>query len=115
MGAQGGYGWNMTEPALVFAREREGRPELVVNFGVFSGREATEAEVHRLAQALLEEVDSAEIVCEQRYEFDEDVEATVYQVWIELPHEAEPRLGHVRSVVEGWAADCIAERRYIVP
>lgn len=105
----------MKEPSLVFEREREGKPELVVNFGVFSGREATEAEVYRLAQVLLEEVDSAEIVCEQRYEFDEDVEATVHQVWIQLPREAEPRLGHFRSVIEGWAADCISERRVITP
>jgi hypothetical protein len=105
----------MKEPSLVFAREREGKPELVVNFGVYSGREATEAEVYRLAQALLEEVDSAEIVCEQRYEFDEDVEATVYQVCVELPREAEPRFGHFRSVIEGWAADCIAERRFLTP
>jgi hypothetical protein len=103
------------EPSLVFEREREGKPELVVNFGVFSGREATEAEVYRLAQVLLEEVDSAEIVCEQRYEFDEDVEATVHQVWIQLPREAEQRLGHFRSVIEGWAADCISERRVITP
>ena len=105
----------MREPALVFARERDGKPELVVNFGVFSGREATDAEVHRLAQVLLEEVDSAEIVCEQRYEFDEDMAARVHQVWIELPPEAEPRLGHFSTLIEGWATDCIAERRHIVP
>jgi hypothetical protein len=43
----------MTEPALVFASEREGKPEVVVNFGVFSGRDATEAEIYRLAQSLL--------------------------------------------------------------
>jgi hypothetical protein len=67
----------MREPALVFARERDDRPELVVNFGVFSGREATEAEVYRLAHALLDEVDSTEIICEQRYEFDNGTEASV--------------------------------------
>ena len=105
----------MRDPALVFKRERDGKPELVVNFGVFSGREATEAEVYRLAQVLLEEVGSAEIVCEQRYEFDEYVEATVHQVWVQLPREAEPRLGHFRTVIEGWAADCFAERRVITP
>ena len=56
----------MTYPTLVFIGEREGRPELVVNFGVFSGREATEAEIYRLAQSLLEELDSVEIVSERR-------------------------------------------------
>ena len=105
----------MREPALVFARDGEEGPELVVNFGVFSGREATEAEVYRLAQALLDEVDSTEIVCEQRFEFDEGSEAAVYVVRVELPSETEPRLGHFSSLVEGWATDCIAERRHIVP
>ena len=105
----------MREPTLVFTDEREGKPELVVNFGVYSGRDATEAEVYRLAQSLLEEVGSVEIVCEQRYEFDHDVEATVHQVRVELPPEAEGRVGHFASLVEGWAADCIAERRIITP
>lgn len=105
----------MREPALVFAREQEGKPELVVNFGVFSGREATEAEVYRLAQALLDEVDSAEVICEQRYEFDAGSEASVYVVRVALPRDAEPRLGHFSTLVEGWATDCIAERRHIVP
>ena len=44
----------MTDPALVFGEGHAGR-RLVVNFGVFSGREATEAEIYRLAQTLLEE------------------------------------------------------------
>jgi hypothetical protein len=105
----------MREPALVFARERDDRPELVVNFGVFSGREATEAEVYRLAQGLLDEVGSAEIICEQRYEFDSDIEASVYVVRVHLPRDAEARLGHFSTLIEGWATDCIAERRHIVP
>jgi len=105
----------VTEPALVFASEREGRPEVVVNFGVFSGRDATEAEIYRLAQSLLGEVDSVEIICEQRYEFDEDVEAAVYQVRVELPSGERDRVGHFASLVEGWAADCISERRVITP
>ena len=50
LGAPGGYGDCMKAPTLVFARETEGQPELVVNFGVFSGREVTDAEVYRLAQ-----------------------------------------------------------------
>jgi hypothetical protein len=105
----------MREPALVFARERDDKPELVVNFGVFSGREATEAEVYRLAQGLLDEVDSAEIICEQRYEFDNGSEASVYVVRVQLPQDVEPRLGHFSTLVEGWATDCIAERRHITP
>lgn len=103
----------MREPALVFTRERDDRPELVVNFGVFSGREATEAEVYRLAQALLDEVDSAEVVCEQRYEFTEDAEATIYRVRVLAPNAVE-RAGELRDAVAAWAEDCIQER-YVAP
>jgi hypothetical protein len=105
----------MTDPTLVFAGEREGRPELVVNFGVFSGREATEAELFRLAQTLLEDLDSVEIVSEQRYEFDAEVEATVHQVRVQLPMSAGGREGHLLTLVEDWARDCIGERRQRAP
>jgi hypothetical protein len=105
----------MREPTLVFTQDREGDPELIVNFGVFSGREATDAEVDRLAQVLLEEVDSVEIVCERRHEFDGGSEAKVYVVRVDLPDDAESRLGHFSTLVEGWATDCIAERRHIAP
>ena len=105
----------MSDPRLVFQEERDGRPELVVNFGVFSGREATEAEIYRLAQTLLEELDSVEIVAEQRFEFASDVEATVHQVYVELPQSAEGREQELATLVEAWAEDSIGERRRITP
>lgn len=105
----------MTYPTLVFAGEREGRPELVVNFGVFSGREATEAEIHRLAQRLLEELDSVEIIAERRYEFDADVEATVHQVRVVIPLSDDGREEELIPIVADWAHDSIGERRHITP
>jgi hypothetical protein len=105
----------MSDPTLVFQGEREGRAELVVNFGVFSGREATEAEIYRLAQSLVEEIGSVEIVSEHRYEFDSEVEATVHQVRVHLPRSASGREGELRPLVEDWAQDCIGERRVIIP
>jgi hypothetical protein len=103
----------MNQPALVFVDESEGGNdlELVVNFGIFSGREATPAEVERLAQTLLAELEYVEIVCEQRYEFDREVEATVYRIRIELPPGNAGRLGTLRDLVDAWAQDCIGERR----
>ena len=58
LGAPRGYGNSMREPPLVFART--GRPSRAPSsdLGGLLGREATEAEVYRLAQAPLEEVDS---------------------------------------------------------
>jgi hypothetical protein len=105
----------MKEPTMVFAGEHNGRPELVVNFGVFSGREATAAEVQRLAQSLLEEVRSVEIVSERRFEFDSEVEATVHQVRIRLPASANGSEGELLPLVYEWAYDCIGERRHITP
>jgi hypothetical protein len=105
----------VTDSTLVF--RGEGRPgrRLVVNFGVHSGREATEAEIYRLAQSLLGELGSVEIVSEQRFEFAADVEATVHQVYIELPSGTEGQEERLISLVEEWAEDAIGERRQIVP
>ena len=105
----------MTDPTLVFIEEREEGPNIVVNFGVFSGRDATDAEVERLGHVLLDEIDAVEVLREQRHEFDREAEATVYQVRVTLPPTAEARIGHFASLVEGWAADCIGERRLLTP
>jgi hypothetical protein len=105
----------MTDPTLVFIEEQDEGPSIVVNFGVFSGRDATDAEVDRLAHALLDELEAVEVLREQRHEFDREVEATVYQVRVTVPREAEGRIGHFASMVEGWAADCIGERRLLTP
>jgi hypothetical protein len=105
----------MKEPTMIFVEKRDDHPELVVNFGVFSGREATEAEVYRLAHSLLEEVRSVEIVCERRFEFDSEVEATVHQVRIRLPASADGGESELIPLVYEWANDCIGERRLISP
>jgi hypothetical protein len=105
----------MTYPTLVFAREHEGRPELVVNFGVFSGREATEAEIHRLAKRLLGELQSVEIVSERRYEFDAEVEATVHQLRVIVPPSDDGREDELIPIVADWAHDSIGERSRLTP
>jgi gamma-glutamylcyclotransferase (GGCT)/AIG2-like uncharacterized protein YtfP len=105
----------MTNPTLVFERESEGRPELVVNFGVYSGRQATDAEIYRLAQLLLEELDSVEIITERRYEFDADVEATVDQIRVVVPASQDGRERELLPIVADWAHDSIGERRHITP
>jgi hypothetical protein len=105
----------MTDPALVFVGEGRAGPRLVVNFGMFSGREATEAEIYRLAHSLLDRFSSVEIVAEQRFAFDDDVEATVHQVCVELPRSAEGREHELLPAVEAWAEDAIGERSRIAP
>jgi hypothetical protein len=105
----------VTDSTLVFRGESRTGRRLVVNFGVHSGREATEAEIYRLAQLLLEELGSVAIVAEQRYEFASDVEATVHQVYVELTRAQEGQEERLISLIEEWAADAIDERRASTP
>jgi len=115
MGAPRGYERSVTDPTLVFTGEGRAGRRLVVNFGVYSGREATEAEIYRLAQSLLDELGSVEIVAERRYEIAADMEATVHQVYVALPHAAEGQEERLISLVEDWAEDAIGERRASTP
>jgi hypothetical protein len=78
-----------------------------VNFGMFSGREATQAEVDDLARALLAEIETVTIVAEHRTVADREMEASVHQIRVELDGgDAERALG----IAERWARDCIADR-----
>jgi hypothetical protein len=91
----------MTE--LVFATDRDVR----VNFGIFAGRNATQAEIDDLARALRDEADMFAIVAEERHEFGGDVEAAVRQIVIEIPDGRQER---VLAIAEDWAKRCIHAR-----
>ena len=92
--------------------------EIRVNFGIFAGREATQAEIEELGSALLPEIGIAEITSENRYEIGPDSEAEVHQVRIEVPSEVLPDddfaigelAGRLVAIAERWANECIAER-----
>jgi hypothetical protein len=102
----------MRDSTMVFQDEVQGRPEVVVNFGVFAGREVTQAEIDRLAQQLLEELQSFEIVSEQRHQIDHSMEASVHQVRIASVEGRRLDEAHVERI-EAWAKDCIAERNLL--
>jgi hypothetical protein len=92
--------------------------EVRINFGVFAGRQATQAEIEDLAASLMPDFGELEIVAEQRYEFSSTSEAEVHQVKIEVPNEALPvddfkigeLGGRLAEAAERWARDCIAQR-----
>ena len=91
--------------------------EVRVNFGVYAGREATHAEIERLAEWLLDEVGEVSIISEERHEIDANVEASVHQVRIELSHgvpadDVGRRALEARILerAEHWAHQCVAER-----
>jgi hypothetical protein len=81
--------------------------DIRVNFGMFAGREATQAEVDELARALLAEAEAVTVVAEHRTIADRDSEAAVHQIRIELGKEDCERS---LLLVERWAEACIAER-----
>lgn len=105
----------MTDPTLVFANDAAGGVELVVNFGLHAGREATQAEVERLADTLLAATPALEIVCEQRYEIDRERRASLYQIRIELPTGTAGNPAELAETVESWARGCIADRPLVTP
>lgn len=91
--------------------------EVRVNFGIFAGRDATNAEIDELARILLPEIPSVSIVSEERHEIDKDVEVSVHQVRIEIAQDAVPAdtdlavLGaRIATLAEGWAESCISDR-----
>jgi hypothetical protein len=110
----------MVEPPIAFAREAHEPPglEIIVNFGVFAGREATPAEIDELAQTLLPRVGEVSVVSEQRHEIGEETEASLHQVRVELEAEKLPAdederaelRGRLLELAERWAMECIAER-----
>jgi hypothetical protein len=106
MGANG----VMTE--LVFRAQPPAVPalEVRVNFGVFAGRNATQAEIDDLARALHEEVDSFAILAEERHEFGGEVEAAVRQIVIEIPTDRDGLELRVLEIADRWATECIQSR-----
>jgi hypothetical protein len=110
----------MMEPSMAFAVHDHGAPaiEVRINFGIFAGRDATPAEIDRLAEWLLDEVGEVSIIAEERHEIDANVEASVHQVRIEVaadrvPGDRAERAGIEARIVERaehWANLCVAER-----
>ena len=95
----------MQDLAAIAFLDDEG--DIRVNFGMFAGRDATQAEIDELAQDLLAEVQAITIVAEQRTVADHEMEASVHQIRIELDDEDPQR---PLLIAERWAQACVAER-----
>jgi len=103
------------EPQMAFVVEEQEQPaiEVRVNFGVFAGRDATPAELDRLAEWLLDEVGEVSIIMEERHEIDENAEASVHQVVIQVEDGGRDRTELAQRILvraEYWAHLCVAER-----
>jgi hypothetical protein len=82
--------------------------DIRVNFGMFAGRDATQAEIDDLARDLLDQVEAITIVAEQRTVADREMEASVHQIRIELG-DGDPAAEPL-AIAERWANACVADR-----
>ena len=100
----------MTE--LVFRSHERPTPalEVRVNFGVFAGRNATQAEIDQLAHELSSDVESFAIVAEDRHEFGGAREAAVRQIVIQIDEATDGLEQRVAETAERWARECIHTR-----
>ena len=82
---------------------------VVVNFGVLSGREATQAEVDRLGRRLLRTLPHVSVSACRRHELADGRESLVHQVVVE---GLDPDLtDEIVGICDAWATACAAERR----
>jgi hypothetical protein len=86
-----------------------GAPEVVVNFGPLTGREATLAEIDRLARRLLEVAARVRVHAVRTHDMTPETETIVHQVDAEADAAASDS-GLLRDICEDWAVDCAEER-----
>ena len=84
---------------------------IVINFGILCGREATQAEIDRLAQALHDQAGAGPditITASRRQDYGQGIETVTQQVIV----GSTGVLSAVPEVVcTAWAEQCAAERR----
>jgi hypothetical protein len=105
------------DPAIAFRVPPHEGPalEVRVNFGVYTGRNATAAEIDDLAHLLRTEVSIFTVIAEGRHEFGNDVEGALHQVVIEVERQNADDLSdetceRIVDVADRWATACIASR-----
>ena len=84
---------------------------IVINFGILCGREATQAEIDRLAQALNDQAGAGPditIISSRRQDYGHGIETITHQVTVEATGvlSALPE-----TVCSSWVESCAAERR----
>ena len=100
---------DLTEFPIAFVEDGS----IVVNFGILSGREATQAELDRLALAFRRAGAGSEmtITAERRQDYARDFETIIHQVRVTL---GDSPTDWVEAICRGWALSC-AEDRTVEP
>ena len=86
-----------------------GVPEIVVNFGPLTGREATLAEVDRLARRLLGVAARVRVHAVRTHDMAPETETILHQV-VAQADAAASEGDRLRDICEDWAVDCAEER-----
>ncbi len=94
---------------VAFLRPGGAAPEVVVNFGPLTGREATLAEIDRLARRLLGVASHVRVHAVRTHDMTAETETIVHQVVAEAD-APESDLDRLRDICEEWAVDCAEER-----
>lgn len=84
---------------------------IVINFGILCGREATQAEIDRLAQALYDDAGAGPditIVASRRQDYGHGIETITHQVHVE-PTGVPSAVPEV--VCRDWVLRCAGDRR----
>jgi hypothetical protein len=94
------------ELPIAFAEDAD----VIVNFGILSGREATQAELDRLALALRRAGAGADmtITAERRQDYGRAFEGVVHQVRVTVPGSPTE---WVEAICSAWAQSCAEDRR----
>ena len=97
-------------PTIAFIRPGAGgTPEIVVNFGPLTGREATLAEVDRLARRLLDVAARVRVHAVRTHDMTPETETILHQV-VAQADAAASEGDRLRDICEDWAVDCAEER-----
>jgi len=85
---------------------------VVVNFGLVTGREATQAELDRLALALRRggAGDEMTITAARRQDYGPRPETVSHQVLVSLAGSSPPPAAWVETMCDGWVRDCAEDR-----
>jgi hypothetical protein len=87
---------------------------IVVNFGILSGREATQAEIDRLAQTLSTEAAAGPditITSSRRQDYGQGIETVTHQVLVSVSHGERHE---VEVLCRAWVLSC-ADDRHVEP
>src|SRR5262245_10585182 len=99
------------EPQIAFVVEpRESGLDVLVNFGLLAGREATPAEIDELARLLRPDVHEVTIVSETRHEIGLSAEGEVYLVRISVDDSFDGLAERIVDTASFWARMCDADR-----